>query len=188
MIMGLCKLKMFLVAKHIILMMVWRWLIPFSDDYYHLIVALNEEWDLEYMLHFRFMKWKQIRDCGWFFYFLVDSLCQIGEFESSLNISMDMIREGYVLTLTTLKNLVNGHVSILKVYDARKLVEKIKTKFPKNNDNVWWTWWKVALEILKVVVYSHCAINISFGVFHSTQIMHMILWITSRTISSLHVL
>jgi hypothetical protein len=50
---------------------------------------------------------------------------------------MDMIREGYVLTLTTLKNLVNGHVSILKVYDARKLVEKIKTKFPKNNDNVW---------------------------------------------------
>jgi len=47
---------------------------------------------------------------------------------------MDMIREGYVTTLTTMKNIVNWFVSFSKVYDAKKLVEKIKTKFPKNSD------------------------------------------------------
>lgn len=48
------------------------------------------------------------RDC---FYFLVDSLCQIGEFEYAFDDAMDMIREGRVPTLTTMKKLVNGACS-----------------------------------------------------------------------------
>jgi pentatricopeptide repeat protein len=71
------------------------------------------------------------QDC---FYFLVDSLCQIGEFEPALDIAMDMICEGWVPTVNTMKNLVNGLVSVSKVDDAKNLAQEIKTKFPKNSD------------------------------------------------------
>lgn len=64
--------------------------------------------------------------------FLVDSLCQIGEFEYALDTAMDMIGEGLVPTLTTMENLVNGLVSVSKVDDARELVEReSRTSFLK---------------------------------------------------------
>lgn len=66
--------------------------------------------------------------------FLVDSLCQIGEFEYALDTAMDMIGEGLVPTLTTMENLVNGLVRVSKVDDAKELIKEIKEKFAEKSD------------------------------------------------------
>ncbi|KEH26219.1 putative pentatricopeptide [Medicago truncatula] len=132
---GLCKLKMFDEARRVIGLKAQTGLKPSVEDFYPLISGVCEAGDVGLArLYFHHMKTDVgIPRCD-SFYFLVDSLCKIGEFEHAFDDAMDMIRVGCVPTLTTMKKLVNGLVCVSKVDDAKKLVEKIKDKFSENGD------------------------------------------------------
>lgn len=134
-IQSLCKLKRSLEAKALLDGMISLGRKPNSVTYSQLIHGLCRDGHFEEAKKlFDDMKKKGIEPDSNCYFTLVYFLCQCEDFETALLVAKESMGNDRVPRFSSMKNLVNGLVSISKVDEAKDLIKQVKEKFTKNND------------------------------------------------------
>ncbi|KAJ7967669.1 Pentatricopeptide repeat-containing protein [Quillaja saponaria] len=108
---------------------------PNSVTFCHLIHGFCKEGKLdEAKSLFKNMVNRGIQPDSDCYFTLVYFLCQGGDFETALRICKESMAKGWVPNFSTMKTLVDGLASILKVELAKELIKQIKEKVTKNTE------------------------------------------------------
>nr|AYM00834.1 pentatricopeptide repeat protein [Salvia miltiorrhiza] len=136
-IQSLCKLKKSEEAKKLLDEILDKKIKPNCMTYGHLIYGFCKEGKLEEAKGlFKEMVDRKLKPGTESYFTLAHYLCKGKDFEAALDISKECIARGWVPSITTMKSLVNGLISIEKVDEAKEIIGTMKEKFSRHAD-VW---------------------------------------------------
>ncbi|KAL3850857.1 hypothetical protein ACJIZ3_012739 [Penstemon smallii] len=121
-IQSLCKLKRSSEAKALLDAILSRGMNPTCMTYHHLIYGFCREGKLDVAKSlFEEMVSRNLKPDG-------------KDFEAALSICKESMAKNWIPNITTMKSLVKGLMFIEKIDEARKIVERMKKKFPRSAD------------------------------------------------------